>query len=288
MGGFSADWLALRDPEDLRVRSTALVSMLAEHLKNEPLRVLDLGAGTGANHRFLDRHLPGARWLLVDNDRELLARASTSLSSADRLETRVVDLATALDSAGDLFANRDLVTASALLDLVSEDWLLALARRCADAQTTVLFSLTYNGEMQSTPIDPEDEAVRELVNIHQQTDKGFGPALGPAAADTAARAFDTLGYEVWRAASDWELGADSAALQAQLIEGWAGAAEAIAPERAALLRDWKARRLAHVAAGRSRVVVGHEDMAAWLMKGRGRRLDEPRTTSHEPRVRSRA
>jgi Methyltransferase domain len=263
MGGFSADWLALRDPEDLRVRSTALVSMLAEHLKNEPLRVLDLGAGTGANHRFLDRHLPGARWLLVDNDRELLARASTSLSSADRLETRVVDLATALDSAGDLFANRDLVTASALLDLVSEDWMLALARRCADAQAAVLFALTYNGEMQCTPVEPEDDDVRELVNIHQQTDKGFGSALGPNAPDTAARAFDALGYEVWREASDWDLGPDSAPLQVQLIAGWAEAAEAIAPDRAALLRDWRARRMAHVAAGRSHIVVGHEDMAGW-------------------------
>jgi hypothetical protein len=50
----------------------------------------------------------------------------------------------------------------------------------------------------------------------------------------------------------------------QLIEGWTEAAEAIDPERAALLRDWKARRLAHVAAGRSHVVVGHEDMAGWL------------------------
>lgn len=263
MAGFHSDWLTLREPEDVRVRSTALVSMIAEHLKNEPLKILDLGAGTGANHRFLDRHLQGAQWLLVDNDRELLARAATNKLSADRLETRVLDLATALDS-GDLFADRDLVTASALLDLVSEDWMLALARRCGDAQTAVLFALTYNGEAQCTPIDAEDEAVRELVNIHQQTNKGFGPALGPNAADSAARAFDAAGYEVWRAASDWELGPASPALQTQLIEGWSEAAEAIAPERAALLRDWKARRLAHVAAGRSRVVVGHEDIAAWL------------------------
>jgi SAM-dependent methyltransferase len=237
--------------------------MIAERLPSEPLRVLDLGAGTGANRRFLDKHLPGAQWLLVDNDRELLARAAASEDQARRSETRAVDLATGLASP-DLFAGRDLVTASALLDLVSEDWLVALARRCRDAKAAVLFALTYNGEMQCEPVEPEDEVVRELVNVHQQTDKGFGPALGPGAAEAAARTFDEMGYEVWRAMSDWELGPDSAPLQVQLIEGWTEAAEAIDPERAALLRDWKARRLAHVVAGRSRVVVGHEDMAGWL------------------------
>jgi SAM-dependent methyltransferase len=263
MAGFSADWLTLREPEDVRVRSTALVRMIAERLPSELLRVLDLGAGTGANRRFLAKHLPGAQWLLVDNDRELLARADASADQAQSSETRAVDLATGLASP-DLFAGRDLVTASALLDLVSEDWLVALARRCRDAKAAVLFALTYNGEMQCEPVEPEDEVVRELVNIHQQTDKGFGPALGPAAAEAAAHAFDEMGYEVWRAVSDWELGPDSAPLQVQLLEGWTESAEAIDPERAALLRDWKARRLAHVAAGRSRVVVGHEDMAGWL------------------------
>jgi hypothetical protein len=264
MAGFSADWLILREPEDLRVRSTALVGMIVERWANEPLRILDLGAGTGANRRFLDRHFPGAQWLLVDNDRGLLARAVATLRPAAHLETRVIDLATTFESDDDLFADRNLVTASALLDLVSEDWLLALARRCAGVRAAVLFALTYNGEMQCTPIEPEDEAVRDLVNIHQQTNKGFGPALGPSAADAAAHAFDALGYEVWRAASDWELGPDSAVLQAQLVEGWAEAAEAVAPERASLIRDWKARRLAHISAGRSHVVVGHEDMAGWM------------------------
>jgi SAM-dependent methyltransferase len=260
MAGFTAEWLTLREPEDVRVRSGALVSMIAERLPGNPPRVLDLGAGTGANFRFLNRRLPGADWLLVDNDRELLAKAAASEGA---VETRVLDLATAL-AVPDLFADRDLVTASALLDLVSEEWLLRLARSCRDARAAVLFALTYNGEMQCEPVEREDEDVRELVNIHQQTDKGFGPALGPGAADAAARVFDEMGYQVWRAISDWELGPDAAPLQAQLIEGWAQAAEAIAPERATALRDWKARRLAHVETGLSRVIVGHEDMGGWL------------------------
>jgi len=30
------------------------------------------------------------------------------------------------------------------------------------------------------------------------------------------------------------------------------------------VNGWKTRRLAHVDAGRSRIVVGHDDLAAWL------------------------
>jgi len=49
-----------------------------------------------------------------------------------------------------------------------------------------------------------------------------------------------------------------------LIEGWANAATELAPDRDAAIARWRARRLAHIAAGRSRVVVGHDDLAAWL------------------------
>ena len=31
-----------------------------------------------------------------------------------------------------------------------------------------------------------------------------------------------------------------------------------------MIRDWLGRRLAHIDAGRSRVTVGHDDLAAWL------------------------
>ena len=269
MAGFTADWLALREPADARARSAQLASLVAGRLvQAAELRVLDLAAGTGANARYLARFLPGdqrsPQWLLVDHDRTLLAQAMTGVGSGYRFETRAVDLAFAFEPAAeDICGGRDLVTASALLDLVSERWLHALASRCRDAGAAVLFALTYDGGMRCSPAEPEDDAVRELVNRHQRTDKGFGPALGPDASQAAARAFAALGYEVRRERSDWALAADASGLQVQLIEGWAEAAAVIAPDRSASFHSWKARRLAHVAAGRSRLVVGHEDLAGW-------------------------
>src|SRR5207237_1615230 len=112
--------------------------------------------------------------------------------------------------------------------------------------------------------EPEDEGVRDLMNQHQKTDKGLGgPAAGPDAVDIAARCFAEIGYVVRRESSDWVLPPTAYELQRQLMEGWARAAIDVAPDRADTIRHWLRRRLAHVDAKRSLIVVGHEDLAAW-------------------------
>jgi hypothetical protein len=163
-----------------------------------------------------------------------------------------------------MFSGRALVTASALLDLVSEAWLRALVARCREAGAAVLFALSYDGRIEFSPEDPADAEVRELVNRHQRTDKGFGGALGPDASATAERVLVSLGYHhVTHERSDWVLGPGSRELQRQLMDGWARAATEIAPERLARIADWRDRRQTHVAAECSRLIVGHQDLAAW-------------------------
>jgi hypothetical protein len=287
VNAFSADWLALREPADAAARSLPLTRAIADPLaREEEVHVLDLAAGTGANLRYLADHLSvRQRWLLVDNNSALLAQVTVRMSSwglahgyeannvgdglvlrgdrrVCRLATRLLDL-TALDDNG-IFAGRLLVTASALLDLVSEIWLRALADRCRENRAAVLFALTYDGAIRFAPEEPEDEMVRELVNRHQRTDKGFGAALGPDAAGLTERCFAGVGYRVRRERSDWELPPDAIGLQRPLIEGWAHAAAATAPAQAASIQGWRDRRLIHVENRRSRLTVGHEDLAAWL------------------------
>jgi SAM-dependent methyltransferase len=264
-------WLALREAADAAARSVALTQALADRLtRDRPLRILDLGSGTGSNVRYLARYLPRDQdWLLVDADAALLADARAQMSSwAVRsgahlhIETQQLNLGE-LDRL-EIFSGRDLVTASALLDLVSDTWLVALAKQCRAAGAIALFSLTYNGHSSCTPAEPEDEAIRLLMNRHQQAnDKGFGRAAGPGAVASAERAFAAAGYRVERAASDWMLSPDAPELQRALVSGWAEAAREIAPEQTTMIEDWLDRRLAHVEAGRSRIVVGHEDLAVW-------------------------
>lgn len=268
MEHFAADWLALREPADHTARSAPLTRALARALpRGTPFHVLDLAAGTGSNMRYVAPRLPEEqRWLLVDHDPVLLAQAKPpSGEGLCRVDTRRVDLAALTDvEEGEIFDGRQLVTASALLDLVSEDWLNGLAARCYTRGSAVLFALSYDGRIKCSPEEPEDATIRELVNRHQRTDKGFGPALGPDATATAERCLAGLGYHVQRAPSDWVLPPESRDLQRSLIGGWAQAAEEIAPEQSATIRDWLARRLAHVTEHRSRLVVGHEDLAAWV------------------------
>src|SRR3954470_15983071 len=122
-----ANWLALREPTDAASRSERLTRLGAQAVAGrDPLRVLDLGTGAGSNIRYLANQLPTRRqeWLVIDRSEDLLRRASTLSRQAGtgadiEIATRQADLA-ALDPG--IFVGRHLVTASALLDLVSADW----------------------------------------------------------------------------------------------------------------------------------------------------------------------
>jgi hypothetical protein len=254
-----ADWLALREAVDHASRSAALTRAVSDALPSaRPLCIVDLGSGTGSNVRYLAPRLPSPQhWLLVDRDASLMEQAK----HATRLvETRTMDLG-AFD--GSIVAGAHLVTASALLDLVSGRWLRRLAAACRELRALALFALTYNGGSHCAPVEPEDDHIRELFNRHQRTnDKGFGTAAGPDAVELASAAFGDAGYRVHVEASDWHLTSDLRALQAALINGWAEAAAELEPSRASTIESWRLRRLAHVNAGRSTIVVSHDDIAA--------------------------
>src|SRR5262245_11335500 len=80
-------WLTLREPADIAARTSALdvVTALVRTLGDRgarPLRVLDLGTGTGSNVRFLAPLLsPRQRWVLVDQDPALLSEVPAKLVS---------------------------------------------------------------------------------------------------------------------------------------------------------------------------------------------------------------
>jgi hypothetical protein len=71
------------------------------------------------------------------------------------------------------------------------------------------------------------------------------------------------GAGVTTAVSDWVLEGPDAELQRRLVDGWADAATASAPEETDEIAGWRARRLEHIADGRSRIRVGHCDLVAW-------------------------
>jgi SAM-dependent methyltransferase len=282
-----AHWLRLREATDWASRSSDLTREVAERLAaHDVVHVLDLATGTGSNLRYLVERLPPRqRWLLVDRSPDLLslvyertaawavARGYTPTRTVDGfvldghglnclVTTRQMDLDLPLDRA--LFDTRDLVTGSAILDLVSESWLRALATCCQQAGAAALFALTYNGQSSFVPPEPEDDLLRDLLNAHQLRDKGLGgPATGPAAHATAAAVFGEVGYVVQAASSDWMLDTSQRDFQGLLAAGLADAALEQRPDLAARIRSWRARRQTHVDTGCSQAIVGHHDLAAW-------------------------
>ena len=256
--GFSADWLALRAGADRRARDPGLAARLSAFFGGgEGLRVLDLGAGTGAMLAATAPLLgPGQRWRLIDSDAALLDRAAQPPGMAPGvvIERVVADLSGDMASLFD--PAPDLVTASAFFDLCGAAWIDRLVGHAAPAGAALYAALTYDGREDWSPTHPLDHAVRAAFHADQRRDKGLGPALGPDAAPHLAGALGAAGYTVLTAASDWRLAAPAdGPLIAALAAGTAAAVAPVLGDRAA---EWRQARNAATA-----VTIGHVDLLAF-------------------------
>lgn len=260
-GAFSTSWLDLREPVDAEARDRALLSRLAAWSRGRDcLRIVDLGAGTGANLRRTAPAL-GCRqsWTLVELDPALIANGAARLS-AEPVDWRYrgIDLAKDLELLAEVPC--DLITASAFLDLVSAEWLERLVAQRRRLDAALYLTLSFDGGIEWRPADHSDGLVAELVRRHQRSDKGFGPACGPDAPAELVRRLGPAAGEIVVGRSDWLLGVAAEALQAEMVRGHHSAAVEAEPTSAAELDDWAARRLSLLALGRSRLRIGHLDL----------------------------
>lgn len=268
----SPTWLRLREPADARARSTYLMERVRRHLPARGGTVVhDLGSATGAMTRWLAPRLRGPQhWVLHDRDEDLLAQAADAVPTAAdgsvvTVETRHGDV-TALGRSA--LAAASLVTASALLDMMTADELEGLVRSCAGAGCPVLLTLSVVGRVELAPADPLDVALGAAFNDHQRRVVGGGSLLGPDAAGFATALFRDLGAVVTVRPSPWHLGVKSRRLTAEWLAGWAGAACKQQPELEAGVTAYLARRAADLDAGRLRVTVHHVDVLALPGSGR--------------------
>ncbi len=274
MTGFSAHWLALREPADIRARNSDLADRAGRLLAGrDSVGIVDLGAGTGSNLRA-SAHLfgPVQHWRLLDYDPALLAQARIALaawadeSAADGESLKLVhegrrisvdfaeaDLSCSLAEIGR--SAPDLVTASAFFDLVSQGFIDGFAEEVARLGAVFFTVLSCDGRDHWVPEHAADAAIAAAFRADQAKDKGFGPALGNACSDRLEAAFHALGYQSARADSPWQVGPDRAGLLEALALGTANAAVEsgqISPEVAA---SW--------ASGKTVCTIGHTDFLAW-------------------------
>jgi hypothetical protein len=253
------EWLALRERADAAARSTELVHLLLRRPPGEWV-IHDLASGTGAMGRWLAPQLPGEqRWVLHDLDADLLRRAAARPPAASdvHLETRQSDV-TRLRSED--LAGATLITASALLDLLTAEELVAVTDICCAAGCAVLLMLSVTGEVALEPSDPLDARVASAFNAHQRRQTPRGRLLGPDAQAAAADALRRAGAEVVMRASPWRLDSSTAALTVAWITGWLRAAFEHEPGLAVEAQAYARKRLDQARRGRLSVTVGHADL----------------------------
>ncbi|KUN03597.1 trans-aconitate methyltransferase [Streptomyces yokosukanensis] len=264
---YAPEWLRLREPADAAARAQALLAPLRVRLADLPgrtgaLAVHDLGCGTGSMGRWLAPRLDGAQhWVLHDHDPYLLhfAAVASPRTAADgsgvTVETRRGDVARLTS---DALAGASLVTASALLDVLTRDEVGSLADACVGAGCPALLTLSVVGRVELTPADPLDAEIAEAFDAHQRR----AGLLGPDAVGVAGEAFAARGAAVRVHPSPWRLGPEQAALTEQWLRGWVGAAVEERPELTDRAERYLRDRLAACAAGGLRVVVHHSDLLA--------------------------
>jgi hypothetical protein len=258
-------WLSLREPADAAARATELVGDLGRHLPASGHRVIhDLGCGTGAMGRWLAPLLPGPQhWVVHDRDPDLLEVAAADLpapaadGAAVSVEAKQTDL-TRLHPVE--LADASLITASGLLDLLTEDELAGLVSVCVGAGCPALLTLTVVGRVDLTPADPLDRRVAAAFDAHQRRTTEGGRLLGPDAVAVAREEFSRLGADVLVRPSPWRLGASQAELAAEWLTGWVSAACEQQLGLAAETDAYTRRRLAEASAGQLRVTVEHADL----------------------------
>jgi hypothetical protein len=294
MSGFSAAWLALREPVDHRSRNAMLQKQIVNFLNQRApvvpglLQITDLGSGTGSNLRALAPHFGAMQcWTLVDYDADLLGAARTTLLSwaDDVLDSNTPNLICEVGSfsgsleplvvtknmktiairfrCADLLADyrsilnepADLITAAAFFDLVAEPW---LADFCAALSKPLYTVLTYDGKETWGPPNALDADVLRAFHAHQSTDKGFGAALGPIAAERLQSLLQNRGFITACAPSPWRMDYHDRALIEQLAMGTAGAAREMCVLENSGIDQWEqARRQA------SHCEIGHIDLFAY-------------------------
>jgi SAM-dependent methyltransferase len=289
MTGFSAEWLALREPVDHQSRDRALHNKVVTYLddiayrNNGVVRLIDLGSGSGSNLRALAPDLSAIQhWTLVDYDPALLKAARAALvvwadsvlensesarsNSMNPLSQLILvkqgkritvdflceDLALNIEKV--LLQPADLITAAAFFDLVARSWL----DRFCNALTIPLYTvLTYNGVEKWSPPHVSDRKVLAAFHRHQQTDKGFGAAAGPSAASIMEDLLSARGFSVQTTQSPWLLNENNRSLIEQLASGSAAAALETKLIDTATAQSWEqSRREAQTCE------IGHIDLFA--------------------------
>jgi hypothetical protein len=258
------DWLAARVAADDAARAATVSTLLPELSRylieaagpGGTVQIIDLGAGTGANQRWLAPQLPiRQRWLHLDHNPVI----SRSLPLA--AETVIVD--ESVEALGELLTrssgDRQVVSCSALLDVLTTEQIQAVCRAVIDNRVPAFFSLTVTGGLRLSPADAHDQLLLAAFNDHQRR----AGRAGPEATTLTVNLLREAEFAVTTQETPWRLTVKSGmAFVDQMLEERLAAAVAQDPARARTAAAWLELRRAQLAAGLLQIELDHCDILA--------------------------
>jgi len=269
----NSEWLALREPEDAVARSLDLARAAAALITEGPVVVHDLGSGTGSMMRWLAPLLPGPQtWFLHDWSTLLTAQAIARARPSDRDNAEISAFGRTgnlVDLSADDLAGASLVTASALLDVLTSPEIHTIVGACIAAKAPALFSLSVTGGVHFDPPDERDAAFENAFNAHQLRDAQGRRQLGRYAAPIACGLFAEAGWQVRQTTTRWRLDHHQPGLLGEWFCGWVDAAVEQDPQLCNDVDRYRADRLAQIGLGERgglrglSALVDHVDVLAW-------------------------
>ena len=301
---FTPDWLAARDRYDVAALDRETIALLEAWARRQaadrPLRVVDLGCGTGTGLRRALGWLAGrsVEAYGVDADRRLLARLSEAHAGSGPMagqggdaavvEQRsgpvagararqvsvtpvLADVLAPLDRAGGpLDGTVDLVVAHAVADLLPLDHFAERVAALLRPGGCAHIALTYDGDMAFCPSDDPDLDSRVLDAYHRHMDRARAdrPTYGGSMAGRRlAGALTGAGLRVLRAApSTWDVRAADGPVGRAVLDGLIGfvigSVSGLGDLAAGQLERWEHARRTALAAGELRTRVRHVDVLA--------------------------
>ena len=300
--GFAPEWLAARDRYDVAALDQETIALLldwvADQPSNRPLRLVDLGCGTGNGLRRALCWLSGrpVQAYAVDSAPGLLAKLAAGglasphapyllpgaplLGRGPELEGGTIGrgaVATAVvtDVLGPLDATGgppdgtvDLVISHAVADLLPLDRFAARVAALLRPGGRAHLALTYDGETTFAPTDDPalDRRVLDAYHRHMDLERRRDPAYGGSMAGRRLpAALLAAGLEVVRAApSIWDVRAVDGPTGRAVLDGLIGfvvsSLSGLGELPAEEIRRWERARRAALDAGDLRARVRHIDV----------------------------